>query len=233
MKRKLLAAVATLLLTTASGAPPFVAAAEATTYDVTFENVLIDNNPNYTVTGSFFYDSTQLTNPFASYGLSNFNVNVVSPYGTFQMNTLLGTDSAFDYFGLGISNSSTTPALMFILSLSSNGNGTGLNLLDQAANNSLPLPLVTNGQSDFIPGRSVLVPSTADLFGINYSGFGPGNWPAASNAFPTVSGSLVASAVPLKPSIWANLIFGFLGFGWIAYRRKKQRAPTTAWSRSG
>jgi hypothetical protein len=33
-------------------------------------------------------------------------------------------------------------------------------------------------------------------------------------------------AAPLKPSIWANLIFGFLGLAWIVYRRKS--ALTTA-----
>jgi hypothetical protein len=36
------------------------------------------------------------------------------------------------------------------------------------------------------------------------------------------------SAVPLKPSIWANLIFGFLGLAWMAYRRKNQSALRTA-----
>jgi hypothetical protein len=36
------------------------------------------------------------------------------------------------------------------------------------------------------------------------------------------------AGVPLKPSIWANLIFGFLGLGWMAYRRKNQSALTTA-----
>jgi hypothetical protein len=38
----------------------------------------------------------------------------------------------------------------------------------------------------------------------------------------------VTVAVPFKPSIWANLIFGFLGLGWMAYRRKNQSALTTA-----
>jgi hypothetical protein len=42
------------------------------------------------------------------------------------------------------------------------------------------------------------------------------------------SETVALSPVPLKPSIWANLIFGFLGLGWMAYRRKNQRALTTA-----
>jgi hypothetical protein len=57
--------------------------AEATTYTVTFDNVIIDNNPNYTVTGSFLFDSSQVNQP--GYGLSNFNVQAVTPYGVFDI----------------------------------------------------------------------------------------------------------------------------------------------------
>jgi hypothetical protein len=41
------------------------------------------------------------------------------------------------------------------------------------------------------------------------------------------------SAVPWPHSIWAEVIFGFLGLGWMAYRRKNQRALTTASQSSG
>lgn len=197
MKVKLWGFVAGSLLF-ASGLP-----ARATTYTVTFDNVLIDNNPNYTVSGSFIYDTTQLESPSALYGLSDFNVLAVTPYGTFQMNTVWSVDSAFDYIGLetGTCCSSSTPALMLVFASNSNGNGTGLNLLNQAAIDGVPLTLITNGQSDFIPGRSVLVPSVTELYSINYSGYGHGNWPAASNAFLTVSGSLDASITPLPASL--------------------------------
>jgi hypothetical protein len=131
--------------------------AQATLYTVTFDHVLIDDDPNYPITGSFLYDSDQLQNPL--YGLSNFNVQAVTPYGIFQMNFVWSTDSAFDYLGLGIDGSSNTPAIVLIFALTGNGNGTGQNLLNEAAINGLSVPLITNGLSSSIPGRSVVVSS--------------------------------------------------------------------------
>lgn len=200
-----------------------VTAARATIYTVTFENVLLDDNPQYTVTGSFLFNATKVDDSSALYGLSDFNLLAVTPYGTFTPNVVGSVDSAFDYLGLGTSNSSSTPALLLVFSLTSNGNGTGLNMLSQSALNGQPLLLISNGQSDFIPGRSVAVPSIAELYGINYSGDGPGNWPAESNVFPTLSGSLVAAPVP-EPSTWAMLLIGFAGIGFAGYR-KRLRSP--------
>jgi hypothetical protein len=197
----------------------------ATTYLVTFDNVLIDNNPNYTVTGSFLFDATKAMDPSAQpqYGLSNFNVLAVTPYGTFQAN-YMGADSNFDYLPLGSQND-TTPAL--ILVFASANNDPSVNLLSEAALNGLPLSLITDGQSNIEPGRSVVVPSIAALYAINYSGFGAGNWPAASNAFPTISGDLIATAVP-EPSTWAMLLIGFGGLGFMAYLRRRPSKAITA-----
>ena len=147
MKAKLFGLVAALFFASTS-----VGAAD--NYTVTFDNVLIDSNPNYTVTGSFLFDNTQVSNPSALYGFSNFNVQAVTPYGTFQMNTVWTTNSAFDYLGLGVSDSSSTLALILVFSMTSNGNGTGLNNLNQAAVNGVSLPILPLGSgSDFIPGR--------------------------------------------------------------------------------
>jgi hypothetical protein len=43
-------------------------------------------------------------------------------------------------------------------------------------------------------------------------------WRAASAGF-ILSGDIVAPAVP-EPSTWAMMILGFLGLGFMAYRRK-------------
>jgi hypothetical protein len=198
--------------------------AKATIYDVTL-NVSVDNNPNYSITGSFLYDNSKLNDPSALYGLSNFNVSVVSPYGAFQANYVWSADSAFDYLGLGSGSSPNTPALMLIFSQHSNGNGTGLNNLNQAAINNQPLSLINDGPSDFIPGRSVVVPSIAALYGINYSGYGAGNWPATSNAFPTIYGDLLVTADVREPSTWAMLLIGFAAIGWLSWRRISSGSP--------
>jgi hypothetical protein len=212
--RTLLSATAALLLA-------FMPVAQATTYSITFENTVIGNNPNYTITGSFLYDRSQLSNPSALYGLSNFDVTVVSQYGTLQMNTVWSVDSSFDALGLGTSNSPNTPALMLIFS---NGVYAGINHLDQAATNDEPLPFVINGQTNMIPGRSVLVPSIEQLYGINYSGYGMGNWPDAANVFQTISGSLLTSPVP-GPAVGAGLpglLIAVAGFiGWRRSRRAR------------
>jgi len=216
--RTLLSATAALLLA-------FMSVAQATTYLVTFENTIIDNNPNYTVTGSFLYNSAQVTNPSSLYGLSNFDVSVVSQYGTLQMNTVWSVDSAFDYIGFGTSNSPDTPALVLIFSLTSNGNGTGLNALDQAATNGVPLsilPLESNSNS--IPGGSALVPSIGGLYGA-YDNYLFHNGLPPSAVFSSVSGSLAASPVP-GPVVGAGLpgvlmaVAGFIGW------RRSRRATT-------
>lgn len=188
--------------------------ANATTYNVTFNNVLIDSNSSYPITGSFLFNDTQAQDPFNQYGLSNFNVLAVTPYGTFHMNTVWSSDSNFDYLGLGISHASDTPALMLIFS---NGIFTGLNILSHAAQNGLPIQFISNGQTTFIPGRSVVVPSIAALYAINYSG--DGNWPTV---FPSVSGSLVPAPVPV-PNIGAGLPGLILAIGgFVAWWRRRQ-----------
>ena len=92
MKKKLFSAAISLVL-----CAPF--SAHATVFNVTFQNVLIDNNPNYPITGSFLYDDSQSSNPSATYGLFDFNVSAVTPYGVFDMNTLWTMDSTFTYLG--------------------------------------------------------------------------------------------------------------------------------------
>ncbi|WP_422280978.1 PEPxxWA-CTERM sorting domain-containing protein [Bradyrhizobium sp.] len=64
-----------------------------------------------------------------------------------------------------------------------------------------------------------MVPSIAELYGINYSGFGAGNWPEASDAFPTLTGSLIASPVP-EPSTWSMLLIGFAAIGFAVRSRR-------------
>lgn len=203
------AAFLTLLWTTAAG---------ATTYLVTFNAVLIDKNPNYTVTGSFLFDATKVTDPASLYGLSNFNVLAVTPYGTFQPNFVWSVDSAFDSLGLGLSNSTTTPALMLVFSLTGNGNGTGLNMLSQAAANGLPLPILPIGRgSSSIPGGSAAVPSIEFLYS-SYDLYLFHGGPSPESTYSSISGSLVASAVP-EPSTWVMMLLGFAGIGFLAYRR--------------
>jgi hypothetical protein len=203
-----------------------VTAAKATIYTVTFDSVRIDNNPNYSITGSFQFDASKAKDASNLYGLSNFNVLAVTPYGTFEPNFVWSTDSSFDYLGLTTSNNPAIPALMLVFSTPTNGSGLILDRLSQAALNGLPLALISDGGSNFIPGRSVVVPSIAELYAINYSGVGSGNWPAASNAFPTLTGSLVTTAIP-EASTWAMMIFGFCSIGFMAYRRKSKLVAMT------
>jgi hypothetical protein len=208
MGLKIIGAVAALFLASMSAAP-------ATTFVVTFDNVLIDNNPDYTITGSFLYDNTLQLNPNA---VSDFNVNVVSPYGTSQMNYVWSVDGNFDYLGLGITNSATTPALILVFSLSGGANGTGLNNLDLAIANNVPLPILPLGSgSNFIPGGSAAVSSVADLYSV-YDQYLFHNGPPPDAVFSSISGSLVASAVP-ELSTWAMMTLGFLGLGLIMRRR--------------
>jgi hypothetical protein len=59
--RFVIATVASLVLLSFS-------VAQATVFQVTFDHVLIANNPNYPITGSFIYDDSELQNPSALYG---------------------------------------------------------------------------------------------------------------------------------------------------------------------
>jgi PEP-CTERM motif len=74
-------------------------------------------------------------------------------------------------------------------------------------------------------------------FSYNYNPVGTaGNWGAFSiggdnlnlyaSTVTLVAGQL-AAAVP-EPSTWAMMILGFLGLGWLAYRRKNRFAPNAA-----
>jgi PEP-CTERM motif len=203
----------------------FTSIVQATVFQVTFDNVLIANNPNYPVTGSFLYDDSELDNPLALYGLSNFNLTAVTPYGIFQMITAWSVDSTFDYLGLGISNSSSTPALVLVFSLQSNGNGAGLNDLNQAAVNHVPLPILPLGSgSDFIPGGSALVSSVDDLYSA-YDQYIYHGGPSPESLFLSVSGSLdpsPISAVP-EPSTCILFLTGLGALGLVGRKRFSNR----------
>jgi hypothetical protein len=200
-------------------------AARATTYLVTFDNVQVDSNPNYTVTGSFLFDATKVADAASLYGLSNFNVQAVTPYGTFQPNYVWSVDSAFDYIGLGTSNSSPPPALILVFSSTSDGNGTGLNLLSQAAANGQPLSMLPLGSgSTSIPGGSAAFSSVGFLYS-SYDTYLFHGGPPPEDIYSSISGSLVTTAVP-EPSTWAMMLLGFAGLGFMGYRRRKFLAPS-------
>lgn len=163
--------------------------ASANTYSVTFENTLIDNNPNYPITGSFLFDAAQSQNPVALYGLSNLHVLAVTPFGSFEMNTVWTVDSTFTYLGLetGPCCSSTVPALIFVFPNQPDGNADNLQI---AAASGAPLLMVPLGSgSNLIPGGSALTPSVMVLYD------GP------SSDLLSVSGSLVPSPTPLPAAL--------------------------------
>jgi hypothetical protein len=101
---------------------------------------------------------------------------------------------------------------------------------------------------DFIPGASGYTSMPAIFSGSGHptslDGFVFNNYLAAGDTYANsvwdgaslynqeydafFSATFTVAAVPLKPSVWANLIFGFLGLAWMAYRRKNQRALITA-----
>jgi hypothetical protein len=61
--------------------------AKATLVEFQLEDVLINNNPVYTITGSFTYD-TSFDPHSTCCGYSNFHVNAITPSGSFQMNNV-------------------------------------------------------------------------------------------------------------------------------------------------
>jgi hypothetical protein len=194
---------------------------QATVFQVTFDNVLIANNPNYPITGSFSYDDSELENPSALYGLSNFNVKAVTPFGTLQTNIVWSVDSAFDYLGLGISNSASTPALILVFSLQSNGNGTGLNNLNQAAVNHTPLAILPLGSgSDVIPGGSALVSSVDYLYSA-YDQYIYRGGPSPESLFLSVSGSLDPSPISAVPEPSTRILF-LTSLGALGLLRRKR-----------
>jgi hypothetical protein len=56
-------------------------------------------------------------------------------------------------------------------------------------------------------------PNWSNLISVTVTGLSPG---AGAMGIDNID----VTAAPLKPSIWANLIFGFLGLAWMLYRRK-------------
>jgi hypothetical protein len=202
MTTKFFGAAVALLLVSASPA-------RATLVNFVLDNVLIGGNPQYSVTGTFTYDTTILScTPVACSaagieGYSNIQVQAITPYGTFQMNHLWTADAGeATYLGLSPSNSNDTPALIFIFSYD----------LLQSALNGTPDPLLPLGSgSNFIPGGSALAASGAALYG------GP------SSDLLSVSGSFNPSAVPgpIAGAGLPGLILASSGLlGWWRRRQK-------------
>jgi hypothetical protein len=73
-------------------------------------------------------------------------------------------------------------------------------------------------------------PQVLGILEVNSSGVPAHDGVAATGVFQgtgTIELSvLIADPVPWPRSIWAEVIFGFLGLGWMAYRRKNQSALT-------
>jgi PEP-CTERM motif len=138
----------------------------------------------------------------------SFNVQAITPYGTFQMNELWTADlGPAIYLGLSPSpgNSNNDPALIFVFSSD----------LRQSALDGTPDPLLPLGSgSNFIPGGSALALSVFDLY----------NGPQTD--LLSVSGTFTP-AVP-EPSTWAMLLLGFAGIGFMAYRRRSKPALMVA-----
>jgi len=175
-------------------------AATALPVIVELQNVLIDSDPSYAVTGSFLFDpSVGPYPPFPPYswgGYSNFNITAKTPYGTFLMNNLWTANAGdWTYLGLSADPGGVGTSLIFIYA----------NDLRQSVLNMQPDPLLPLGSgSNYIPGGSALAPSVAELY----------DDPQVQ--LYSVSGSFVPSGTVPEPSTWALMLIGFASLGlWI------------------
>ena len=176
----------------------------ATVYSVTFDNVLIDNNPNYPITGSFFYNPLPPDQPGQIEQLFGFQVTAVTPYGVLDMNTLWEAVSGHYYLGLetGPCCSSSVPAIQ----LNFPYEGPAGDTFALYASTGTPMPIVSTG-----PGGdpSALTPSVTVLYD------GP-----SSDLLP-ISGSLDFVATPL-PATLPLFATGIGGLGLLGWRRKRK-----------
>jgi hypothetical protein len=82
--------------------------------------------------------------------------------------------------------------------------------------------------TDFFASYTVTTTNTGDsvlLVADNDAGFAPGDSPNGPVSFTTGTGSFTAAVAPVpEPSTWAMMIIGFLGLGFMAYRRRSQTA---------
>jgi hypothetical protein len=200
--------VLVLLMTLAS------TASASSLYLFTLDNVVIDGNPEHTVTGSLIFDDYvgpvlpgMTGNPF-----SNIAVQAITPESTIQLNSVWTTSSGPTSY-LGLSNAPHPApddlAIIFIFSTD----------LRESALAGVPNQLVPlGGGSNFIPGGSAFGP-LLDII----------------NGFPEerllrVSGAFVPSAslepVPLPGAF--PLFATCLGLaGLLSWRRRSRPAPAS------
>jgi hypothetical protein len=178
-------------------------------------------------TPSFSYGATLIGTPSSASGLSNLQVdgNLYDVQFSNQAFTQVYASSVPIFDGnLSLASDATIALVSALNSLGVSG------FADFSPANEIYVPA---GPASVFPGlpEPYLFPAFIGIYDYQAStwsdsGFG---YPQAPPPNPDeLAVFTTAAPAPLKPSIWANLIFGFLGLGWIAYRRKNQSALTTA-----
>jgi hypothetical protein len=174
-------------------------------------------NTTYDVAGTF---QTLNGSDYAELSGGSFSGSFVAPTGTFP---LTGTTyQTFSNFSLNIYNaadqlvqtlsSATQGAYVYVTNdAPSYGGGEQINFYINGTDYlQLNVPLTFNGTGSILP-------TNANNY--SYAQIGSGNYAYLQTG--------TVSAVP-EPSTWAMMILGFVGVGFMAYRRKNQIAPTLA-----
>jgi hypothetical protein len=176
-------------------------AASASASLVTDVFTFYDSSSNVVAQGSFSYDSS-LSGTIGYSNLNSFSVTIPGPpgpqsYDLAFVNSLPTSPPAYIYFAYDISANTFVPGV-------SNG---------YAGNYATILAGVnSNGTNGFF-----FDPLVSQGPGMGYDGVLDGYNPYTNQQY--TAASFTITAVP-EPATWAMMVLGFLGMGYMAYRRR-------------
>jgi PEP-CTERM motif len=179
-------------------------------------------------------------------GVDSASVNAVS-YGTFSANSisvtstpLLPLPDLLNSTSLNVTNTDGNNTLLVYITSQFVTQATGLNTyLSSFTENllksgfSVTMSTFLDPSNGLFVGGSLLNTATLTSIGTNVqsntidAGAGPYSlteiYTISANESGTASSTINISAVP-EPSTWAMMIFGFVGIGFMAYRRRDKQA---------